>query len=346
MRRARARSSWICFLKQSIGRMARMIEQILDLTRIRLGGGLSLSLAPADLRCIVEQVVGELAEHESLFKIEVVGDTLGSWDADRISQVISNLAGNAVQHSPPGTPVLIRVDGSRGDTLKLEVHNAGSAVPSELRDVLFEPFRGRQHGGGLGLGLFVCKQVVLQHGGIIEFESADDSGTCFRILLPRHSASESSNALTGNCSAPLATDAQLRPSEARPQHEPHRHQRSANILIVDDEQAVRDSLEFLLGTDGHQVMVAADGNDAVAMVARSGVQPDLVIIDYNLGRGGTGLEVMTRLREALGRDLAALVLTGDESTGTLRNIARENYARLSKPVNSDELTQAIQRLLG
>lgn len=93
-------------------------------------------------------------------------------------------------------------------------------------------------------------------------------------------------------------------------------------------------------------MVAADGDEAVAMVARSSFQPDLVIIDYNLGRGGTGLEVMRRLCEAIGSDLAALVLTGDVSTGTLLNVARENYARLSKPVNSDELTQAIQRILG
>lgn len=324
-------------------RMARMIEQILDLTRIRVGGGLSQSFAPADLRCIVEQVVGELAEHESPFKIEYVGDTLGSWDADRISQVISNLASNAVQHSPPGTPVLIRVDGSRDNTLQLEVHNAGPGVPSELRDVLFEPFRGRQHAGGLGLGLFVCKQVVLQHGGTIEYESADDSGTCFRITLPRHSAPQSSNALTGDGSAPFAADAQLRESKASPQHKPHRPERGAKILIVDDELAVRDSLKFLLSTVGHQVTAAADGDEAVAMVASSGVPPDLVIIDYNLGNGGTGLEVMTRLREAVGRDLDALILTGDISTGTLRNIALANYAQLSKPVKFEELKQAIQR---
>lgn len=166
------------------------------------------------------------------------------------------------------------------------------------------------------------------------------------MSLPRHSAPQGSNALTGNSAAPLSADGELRPSDAKPQHEPHLRGRGAKILIVDDEPAVRESLKFLLGMDGHEVMVAADGDEAVAMVASGGVQPDLVIIDYNLGRGRTGLEVMTRLREALGRDLTALVLTGDVSTGTLQNIARENYTRLSKPVNSDELTRAIQRLLG
>lgn len=175
-------------IRQCGDRMARMIEQILDLTRIRLGGGLSLSSTHTDFRSIIEQVIEEFAEHKNRFSIEVVGDSRGSWDVDRVLQVLSNLAGNAVEHSPPGAPVLIRVDGRRDDALECEVHNGGPGVPSGLRDVLFEPFRGRDRTRGLGLGLFICKQVVVAHGGTIEFESSDDSGTCFRVSLPRHTA--------------------------------------------------------------------------------------------------------------------------------------------------------------
>jgi signal transduction histidine kinase len=77
------------------------------------------------------------------------------------------------------------VDGRRDDTLEFEVHNGGPGVASELRDVLFEPFRSRDRARGLGLGLFICKQVVMAHGGTINFESGDDLGTCFRISLLR-----------------------------------------------------------------------------------------------------------------------------------------------------------------
>ncbi|WP_245433864.1 hybrid sensor histidine kinase/response regulator [Methylocystis hirsuta] len=176
-------------IRQSGERMARMIAQILDLTRIRIGGGLALSSMPADFRKIVEQVVEEFAEHKKRFSVEVVGNAHGSWDVDRLLQVLSNLASNAVEHSPPGASVRIRVDGTRDDALEFEVHNGGPGVASELRDVLFEPFRSRDCTRGLGLGLFICKQVIIAHGGTIGFDSSDDLGTCFRISLPRHAVS-------------------------------------------------------------------------------------------------------------------------------------------------------------
>jgi signal transduction histidine kinase len=166
-------------------RMNRLIEQLLDVTRIRHGGGVALSPAPTDLRVVVEHVVEELTEHRERFRLDVEGDTVGTWDVDRLAQVISNLLGNAVQHSPPGTPILVRVNGTRAEMLVLEVHNSGPGIPIEIRDVVFEPFRGRKSRGGLGLGLFVCKQFVAAHGGRIEFESSDQTGTCFRVRLPR-----------------------------------------------------------------------------------------------------------------------------------------------------------------
>lgn len=174
-------------------RMARMIEQILDLTRIRVGGGLVLGATPADFGSILAQTVEEFAEHKNRFRIEIVGDTRGSWDVDWLLRVLSNLIGNAIEHSPPGTPVRIRVDGRPKDVLGFEVHNTGPAVPDEIRDVLFQPFRGHTRTGGLGLGLFICEQAVLAHGGTIRFESSEDAGTCFRISLPRHTPCEVGN---------------------------------------------------------------------------------------------------------------------------------------------------------
>jgi signal transduction histidine kinase len=168
-------------------RMTRLVDQLLDFTRIRLGGDVSLTPTTADLRVVVQQVLEELVAHSKRLSLEADGDMAGTWDIDRLAQVVSNLVGNAIQHSAPATPVSIRLNGTAERVLVLEVRNSGPGIPSELRDVLFEPFCGSTRAGGFGLGLFVCKHFVLAHGGTIEFESNDASGTCFRVHLPRHS---------------------------------------------------------------------------------------------------------------------------------------------------------------
>lgn len=168
-------------------RMERMIEQLLDLTRIRAGGGVTLAPAPADLRSIVEDIVEEHEEHAQRFRIDVRGDTGGSWDPDRLAQVVSNLVANAAVHSPPDSPVEIRLDGTDDGAVVLEVRNAG-VIPDELREVLFEPFRGRKKGRGLGLGLFVSREFVAAHCGELDYQSSDADGTRFVVRLPRISA--------------------------------------------------------------------------------------------------------------------------------------------------------------
>lgn len=170
-------------------RMVRMIDQLLDFTRFRVGRGISLALGPADLRELTVQVLSEFEELRPRFQVEVLGDTVGTWDADRILQVVSNLVGNAVQHSPAGSAIGIRIEGRR-DELVFQVRNSGAPVPEQLRHVLFEPFRGSECGGGkpqrLGLGLFITRQIVLAHGGVLSFESSEQSGTCFVVSIPRH----------------------------------------------------------------------------------------------------------------------------------------------------------------
>ena len=165
-------------------RMERMIEQLLDFTRIRAGGGVTLAPTPADLRTIVEDIVEEHEEHKRRFRIDVRGDASGSWDADRLAQVVSNLVANAAEHSPPDSPIEIGLDGTDVGCVVLDVRNAG-VIPEELREVLFEPFRGRKHGRGLGLGLFVSRQFVAAHRGQLDYQSSDVNGTRFVVRLPR-----------------------------------------------------------------------------------------------------------------------------------------------------------------
>ena len=173
----------------SAERMARMIDQLLDFTRIRVGGGLALAPASLDLEELLNKIKDELeaANPERSVVIEVAGDVVGDWDRDRLLQVFSNLVGNALHHGSEAAPVVIRCDGSAPTHVDVSVHNGG-VVPAEVLPVMFEPFRGDaryQRTRGLGLGLFITQQIVAAHGGTIEVVSTREQGTTFHLVLPR-----------------------------------------------------------------------------------------------------------------------------------------------------------------
>ncbi|WNG63163.1 PAS domain-containing sensor histidine kinase [Archangium gephyra] len=170
-------------------RMERMIHELLDFTRARLAGGIPVKPAPLTLDKLLERVAEEFqASHPArLIVSKSEGDLRGSWDESRLGQLLDNLVGNAVQHSPEDTPVEVKAVGAP-DGLTLTVRNEGPPVPLEERATLFEPFkRGkRASGDGLGLGLYIARQIVVAHGGRISVESGVGLGTRFIVWLPRH----------------------------------------------------------------------------------------------------------------------------------------------------------------
>ena len=170
-------------------RMSGMIEDLLDVTRIRQAGGLALQPAPADMQALVERVLDEIRTSfpQRAIDCTLEGELAGNWDGERLCQVVTNLVGNAVHHGSETEPVQVLVDGRCPDTLVLEVANGGTIAP-DLLPHLFDPFRGRERAPGrqqgLGLGLFIAHQIVRAHGGRIDV-SSQDGVTRFRVLLPR-----------------------------------------------------------------------------------------------------------------------------------------------------------------
>ncbi|WMD22291.1 hybrid sensor histidine kinase/response regulator [Achromobacter seleniivolatilans] len=177
-------------MQQSSERMSRMIEDLLDVTRIRQTGGLTLVPAQVSMESLVRRTVDEVQAGFPGRQIECECrvDPIGSWDGERLCQVLANLVGNALHHGSHAAPVQVVVDGTALDQVVVTVSNEG-AIPPELLPDLFNPFRGgerRPEGHqGLGLGLFIAQQIVLTHGGRIIAESAGGV-TCFRVELPRH----------------------------------------------------------------------------------------------------------------------------------------------------------------
>jgi len=173
-------------------RMARMVDQLLDFTRARVGGGFRLQPRATHLGELCRQVVEELevGNPEWTIRLEESGDLRGTWDLDRLTQVASNLVANAGQHGTAGGEIRIRADGNRPDQVVLQVRNSGS-IPESLRASLFDPFRRVRDRAdtrrGLGLGLFISRELVVSHGGSVEVSSLETDGTTFTVRLPRHS---------------------------------------------------------------------------------------------------------------------------------------------------------------
>ena len=170
--------------------MSRMINDMLDLARARLAGGIVLKREPCDFGSLVQRVVEEhrVASPGRRIEVRLEGDLKGEWDADRLAQVASNLIGNSLQHGERDAAVKVHVDGTREDAVVLSVANAG-AIPADVLPHVFDPFRGGQRqlgrSDGLGLGLYIVQQIVQAHEGSVEVQSGDAEHTLFRVTMPR-----------------------------------------------------------------------------------------------------------------------------------------------------------------
>jgi two-component system, sensor histidine kinase and response regulator len=178
-------------IRFSAGRMARMVEQLLDVARIR-SNGLVLQQARSDYAGVCRAIVDEIADpaQRERVQLHVVGDCHGDIDVDRFSQVVSNLLGNALQHGDPAYPVRVRIDGTAPERIVVQVANQG-VIPADQLPNLFNPFHAslesRASKNGLGLGLYIVKKFIDAHGGTVDVRSTRADGTVFEIVMPRAS---------------------------------------------------------------------------------------------------------------------------------------------------------------
>jgi PAS domain S-box-containing protein len=200
-------------IRSSSTRMGRMIEQLLDVTRIRLGTGLEIRRREIELEQLCRSAADELKHIKPGREIvlDVRGDTRGRWDPDRVAQLVTNLLGNATEHAPRGSRISVFIDGTTPALVLVRVHNAGQIPPAVL-PTLFDPFRrgssASRGAAGLGLGLYICREIALAHGGEIALHSTAADGTTFEVRLPRRTRPSSMPPpANGPPSSPLLRDA-------------------------------------------------------------------------------------------------------------------------------------------
>ncbi len=315
--------------EHAIGSMSRLLNALLDISKLESG---AIKPEPSDFTVagIFEEMRAEfagLAANKGLqFSVETGPDCVHS-DRSLVEQILRNLVSNAIKYTNAGWVRLRSL--SETGLVRIQVMDTGIGISPEQIPYIYEEFyqvgvAANSSRDGYGLGLSIVQRLVRLLTLRIEVQSELGKGSAFSLLLPP-GQSETISAI--GAKPVVRREPQL--GEVR-------------VLLVEDDEAVRAATRMLLKVEGYHV--AAVGSVAEAM--RQAREPfDLLLTDYHLRDCETGLQLITALRETLGRPVKAVLMTGDTSTA-MKEVPRDPHLRVaSKPVDADELLALLRALL-
>ena len=325
-----ARQQAAAIVERQTGRLARLIEDLLDVSRIT-SGKIPLHLAHVSIGDVVQGAIEIVRPwidtHHHVLTVSVPTEPV--WvaaDALRLEQVVQNLLTNAVKYTDDGGCVEISVQ-HEGSEAVLRVTDTGLGIAPDLLPRVFDLFTQAEGSldrarGGLGIGLALVQRLVTMHNGTIGVRSVVGQGTEFTVRLPTVSAAQ--------------------PESPREAAQPARSP-SLRVLVVDDDIDSARSLAMLLEACGHLVSVAHDGRSALRIAGES--HPQAVFLDIGLP-DLDGYEVAKRMRRLAGLDDAELVaLTGYGHPGDLRRSREAGFDRhLVKPGDFSQMKQILQEV--
>jgi two-component system CheB/CheR fusion protein len=319
-------------LGESLDVMSGMLNKLLDINQLE-AGIVNPELKNFPVNELLERLRSDFsdqAEGKGLRCRVVSSRQIVRSDPTLLEQMIRNLIANALKYTNQGK-ILLGCR-RRGGQLRIEVWDTGSGIPEGQLKAVFEEFHqldnpARERARGLGLGLSIVQRLADLLGHTIDVRSRPGRGSVFSIEVPRI-GTESADALRTGVQQPVA---RVRTGES--------------ILVIEDDPTIREMLQLVFEMDGYRTAVAADGKSALAMVARGDARPKIVVADYNLPNGLSGLDVARRLRETFDSALPVLIVTGDISTDTLRTIAGAGCIQLNKPIKADALTHLVRSQL-
>jgi two-component system CheB/CheR fusion protein len=314
--------------------MSATLDTLLDINQIEAGVVLALK-TDFGVNDLLERMHDEftyhaVAQHISLSTVAT--SVVVHSDRHRLEQMIRNLCSNALKYTRSGK-VLLGCR-RRGDMLSIEVWDTGVGIASDELGSIFEEYyqlagSGRERSRGFGLGLSIVKRLGDLLGHKLRVSSRPGKGSVFAIEVPIVAVygGRDEHARVQIAEAVSATP------------------RAGSILVVEDDPDIITLLEMLVRDEGHRTASAADGPGALALIESGRFKPDLLLADLNLPNGIDGLALAIRIRERLGRAIPVIILTGDISTDTMRDIASANCVQVHKPASLAELTKTIHREL-
>jgi PAS domain S-box-containing protein len=310
---------------QSLDTMGSILSSLLDVNGLE-AGNLRPSVSEFSLNEIFEPLAGDFAAlvKERGLGLCIVGSKVViRSDRRLLVEMVRNLLSNALRYTDRGRILL----GCRraGDNVRIEVWDSGVGITkNQLPHIFDEYYQGTNAAdrGGFGLGLAIVKRLGEILGHRVEVRSISGKGTRFFIEVPR-----------GRTGVKLP--------EAAPMH-PHSEAFLGSVLAVEDEASVRAALKRLLKTRGVEATVVATAAEALTLVRKQGLHPDVLLCDYNLRGSGDGIETIGQLRAALGRNVPAVVMTGDTRSQTTLSISAQGVSVLIKPFLAEELLEALR----
>jgi two-component system, chemotaxis family, CheB/CheR fusion protein len=318
-------------LDRTLSSMTAMLDSLLDVNRIE-SGIVRPDVRPVAIGPLVARLGEEFApqcEQKGLRLRWLACDAWVLTDPQLLEQILRNLLSNALKYTARGG-ILIGCR-RRGATLTIQIIDSGIGVAPADRTVIFDAYHQLDKpaalaGWGLGLGLSIVQQLAKLLDHPITLRSTLGKGSAFMVTLPR-------------AVAPRHPPATAAPDGLEDTDIPGR------ILLVEDEDDLRQLLVDLLGGRGHRVVPLATAHEALAWAASGAEPPDLLVTDFELGGAASGLSLAQDLPDVLGYRLPTIILTGDITTDTMQAIAATPFEHLSKPVMPEILLAGIARAL-
>ncbi len=320
--------------QSALDAMADLLNVLLDITKLESG-----TLQPALEDVVISDVVMDLQRQFQdvatarglTLTIEPCHDSIRT-DRVLFRQMLQNLLNNGLQYTRAGGVRLRTVIDPAH--LVIEVADTGIGISKDQQERIFEGYYRIEtpgiSGRGFGLGLTIVRQICQLLGYDVSIESKEGYGTTFRIAIP----------LCHRTEAGARPAVQVKPDLDAPDVP------KPAVLIVEDDNAVREALSLLLKIEGYPTFVAESPEAATAIFAREGSRIDFVITDFHLGNTLNGLQLLDELRAAANRDLPAVVLSGQASPllDELESLSR--VVLLRKPVDARRLIQTLETLFG
>jgi signal transduction histidine kinase/CheY-like chemotaxis protein len=315
-------------IERSLQLMKNVLDSLLDINRLETG-----VLAPSKGRVAVGDLFGalqadflEFAQQKGL-EWRLVQSRLAVHSDPRLLEImLRNLLTNALRYTECGRILL----GCRraGDMVRIEVWDNGIGIAREHLPRVFDEYYqvdDRTHLGSFGLGLAIVQRLGHLLGHRVDVRSTPGKGSCFSIEVPLARGPASAGAESAQ---PAKADAvALR----------------GTVLVIEDDSFVRGGIEMLLAAEGVNAAAAANGHEALELVTAKRVRPHVILSDFNLPGRMNGVETIRAVREALGRHIPAVVVTGDVRSEVLDAIAEHDVVIATKPIDADQLMRLLRQ---
>ncbi|MFB2903567.1 NahK/ErcS family hybrid sensor histidine kinase/response regulator [Aeromonas jandaei] len=317
-------------IDDALGATEDLISDLLDISRLEAGKfkAKKLDFALHDLFDNLKAEFGVLAQAGGIHFSVVESKLAVHSDVRLLRRVLQNFLTNAFRYNPGGRVLL----GCRrlGSKIRIEVWDNGPGIPQDKQEAIFDEFSRLDHSctakeQGLGLGLAIARGISLVLGHQLTLQSWPGKGSVFAVTLNLATRPVAAHQLA----APVVRDSQLE---------------GVRVLCIDNERDILTAMSTLLGRWGCEVRCAVDLVEAEALVAE-GFVPRLVLSDYHLDDGKTGLEAIAALQQACGDELGGIIISADRKSELQAQIRERGYGYISKPVKPLKLRALMNSLL-